>query len=65
MDAEPICPYCGKPLLEGYIRSRDHLSWSSREYQSVPLPFCGVVLPKAKAWYCPACKKVILDLKTS
>lgn len=68
-----ICPYCGKPLVQGYMQSPRPISWLPKKLKRFTntgfLENGAVVLSQGKplaapcaiAYHCAACKKVILD----
>ena len=64
-----ICPYCKQEMEKGLIQFRDALYWADRKR---PVPALPPVAGKwvrlgenhsAEAWLCPACRKVILEIK--
>lgn len=65
------CPYCGKEMEKGMIRSDHELNWSDKKYFFNRAEFHpkSVLLGKlsfirgttVEAWLCRDCKKVIID----
>lgn len=64
MENEGLCPYCGKPMQQGFIRSRDRLYWEKDNGYFTPLSegpqFLKPEVPEA--WACLECGKVVIDL---
>ena len=71
------CPYCGNPMDEGVVQSRDGLYWTAKARPVAALPLGGkerIDLTygqtgglfsgyKAAAFRCKECKKVILSYR--
>ena len=66
------CPYCGRPLIEGFIQSSHQIYFNygkkrvfaSGDLKSKCISSLGVLkAPSVKAAYCQLCKKIILDLE--
>lgn len=70
-----ICPYCNNEMKLGTIDVYDTLSWTpDGESRKGPTKFsiaengvviskCSLLFPASKeAFYCPSCKKIIMNL---
>ena len=68
-----ICPYCGKEMEDAYIQSAQQLylnrgrkprTFASGDLSSISLSkFSLTKAPYVKSYFCPDCKKVIIDLQ--
>lgn len=67
-----LCPYCGKEMAQGQLTSgRDNAywrpktsglrEWVDRHYNEQVLLTKGF-LPRTEAWYCPDCRKVVIEV---
>ncbi len=61
------CPYCLKPMKEGYMESLQQLRWINKDNAGKPafIPLAGhnfLLGSKASAYCCPDCKKVLLTI---
>lgn len=71
------CPYCNHVMKRGRIQSGNHLSWTPEGESSLGLSRWSkspnsIVLAKfsvlwgseVDAFYCPSCKKIIINVDT-
>lgn len=72
-DEERTCPYCGKPMIQGYIQCRSEINW--RKEPVIPV---GASLStdldlasdssllegySVKAFRCEACRKIVVEYR--
>ena len=64
------CPYCNQEMEQGEIRSQRTMYfisdsadsfWSASSEQKIKISTNNWTAPKARAYACKSCKKVILD----
>lgn len=56
------CPHCGKEMRKGRLSGgRDYVYWKDAGPDAEPVRLTGFA-QEAQAFYCPECRKVILDV---
>lgn len=74
---ERTCPYCGKPMVRGYIQSSRTLSWLPKRLKLftaagfmghdalVLSEGAGIGAPCVIAYKCEACQKIVIDYENN